>query len=228
MFDAIEENLPEDEDQSEWNWEALAKLRQHALEAEPPRSRSEEDRPRRARRDADRAGPRGDRADRSERRRAIPGRRLRRADGLRAGCSTSSASSSTRTKSRARTPRRSSELVREKAAAGVRRARGRISRCMAGLYHFTTRDAQRPEAGRPRRVWWPGPASGSTSSLNLDDLKNRQRDEIRKPAGRAQPGAARAGQCQRLDEVHRRVDKLFNAGGGRRNGRGGQRRQRRA
>ena len=26
VFDAIEENLPEDEEPSEWNWEALAKL----------------------------------------------------------------------------------------------------------------------------------------------------------------------------------------------------------
>ena len=46
VLDAIEENLPEEEDEPEWNWEALAKLAQHALEAEPARPRPEEGRPR--------------------------------------------------------------------------------------------------------------------------------------------------------------------------------------
>ena len=46
VLDAIEENLPDEEDQSEWNWAALATLDQHPLGPQPPRPRSQEDRPR--------------------------------------------------------------------------------------------------------------------------------------------------------------------------------------
>ena len=42
VFDAIEENLPDDEDQSEWNWDALATLGEYALGPQPARSRSQE------------------------------------------------------------------------------------------------------------------------------------------------------------------------------------------
>ena len=34
ILDAIEENVPEDADQDEWNWEALAKFAQYPLEAQ--------------------------------------------------------------------------------------------------------------------------------------------------------------------------------------------------
>ena len=51
VIDAIEENLPEDEDPKEWNWEALAKLLKPALAVERPRPRAEEDRAQRTGRD---------------------------------------------------------------------------------------------------------------------------------------------------------------------------------
>ena len=50
---------------------------------------------------------------------------------------------------------------------------------MAGLYHFTTAGRATARSASTAKRWWPGPASGSTSNLDVDDLKNRQRDEIR-------------------------------------------------
>ena len=41
VLDAIEENLPEEEDEPEWNWEALAKLVNTRWQLEPPRPRPE-------------------------------------------------------------------------------------------------------------------------------------------------------------------------------------------
>ena len=60
VLDAIEENLPDEADPSEWNWEALAKMANTRWQLEPPRPRSEAGRPRRRGRVAHREGPRGD------------------------------------------------------------------------------------------------------------------------------------------------------------------------
>ena len=50
---------------------------------------------------------------------------------------------------------------------------------MAGLYHFTTPRRAGHEAVTTARSWSPGLASGFDVDLNLDDLRNKQRDEIR-------------------------------------------------
>ena len=57
VLDAIEENLPEDDETSEWNWEALAKLANTRWQLEPPRPRLEEGRPRQRGRVPDREVP---------------------------------------------------------------------------------------------------------------------------------------------------------------------------
>jgi preprotein translocase subunit SecA len=80
---------------------------------------------------------------------------------------------------------------------------------MTGLYHFTTQDDRGGKrVDRDKLVAWA--RERFDVDLNLDDLKNRQRDEIHSllvEHSRALQERANA----TLDEVHRRVDTLFNA-----------------
>ena len=156
---------PTSEDESEWNWEALANCGQHPLGPQPPRPRPEEDRPRRARRAADRRRP-ARRSTRSICRRCAryPGARLRRARRPAPGCTTSSASSSTL------------EEDRELEAGAVHRAGPRAGASppttsarpsipvLAGLYRFTPAAPAARSRASTARSWSSGPSGGSTSS----------------------------------------------------------------
>ena len=60
---------------------------------------------------------------------------------------------------------------------------------MAGLYHFTTRDsAGHKRYDREELAQWAAQRFGV--ELSLEDLKNKQREEIRALAGRTQPASS--------------------------------------
>ncbi len=178
VFDAIEENLPEEEDPQRMELGGAGQAAQHALEAEPPRSRPEEAGPRRDLGDADRAGPRGDRSGRLERRRSVS---CAEDFGVQTACGWVHYKFGI-TLDPAEVGQLDAEafkrLVREKAAEAYDEREAEYP-VLAGLSSLHHRRRQRPQTRRPRRRWPPGPASGSTSSWTLDDLKSRQRDEIR-------------------------------------------------
>ena len=165
VLDAMEENLPEEEDQREWNWEALAKLVNTRWQLEPPRPRPE------ARSAATQVGEfliekarEAIEQDRPERGRARSSSPISACARPAAGCTTSSASTLDPDEV-ARARRRGLQ------AAGPREGRRRPTTrrkpsipVLAGLSHFTTRDASGHKRVRPRGAGGLGPRSGSTSS----------------------------------------------------------------
>ena len=227
VLDAIEENLPEDEDPREWNWEALAKMVNTRWKLNLRD------------RDLKQARPRSAWASCSSSRPARPSKKIDLSEGARfletisacgppaAGCSTSSASSCDPAEVRELEPTAFKQLVREKAAAGLRREGNRVpGDGRAVPLHHPRR--QRPQARTTARSWSPGPASGSTSSSTLEDLEEPAARRDPRPAGRAQPGPASSKPTRPWPKRTRQVDKLFGVDAARANGRRRQRRQRRA
>lgn len=206
VLDAIEENLPEDEDASEWNWEALTKtvnlrwklnLRDRDL-----KKIGREQLPEML---LEKAREAIEEVDLSEGARSLDedfGMRSAAgwvqykfgieltpdelndldADGIKA-------------------------LVRQKAAQAYEEKEIEYP-VMAGLHHFTTRDASgQKRYDRESLVAWA--RSRFSAELDLDDLKNKQRDEIRGlliDHSRAQQQRAEAA----IQEVQRKVETLFD------------------
>ena len=122
-------------------------------------------------------GPRGDRSDRPERGRPDSWTRISASARPAPGCNTNSASRSIRPRWPGSTPTAFKRLVREKAAEAYDERETEYP-VMAGLYHFTTQDANgQKRVDREQLVAWA--RERFDVDLNLDDLKNRQRDEIR-------------------------------------------------
>ncbi len=176
VFDLIEENLPEDADPGEWNWEALA----HGVNVRWGLSLRD--------RELKRTGRDGVAELLIERaREAIakidlaPGARfLERDFGLRTACGWVQHKFGIPLD-----PAEVAELDTEAFRDFVRRRAEEVYRekevefpVMVGLYHFTRRDPQgHKRYDREGLVAWARERFGV--ELSLEDLKNRQRDEIR-------------------------------------------------
>ena len=168
---------------------------QHPLAPEPPRPRPEAAWPRSGGRFPHRAGPGGRAEDRPQRRRRGSSSPTSACRPPAAGCGTSSASSWRPTRSASLEPPAFKQLVREKAQAAYEEKEIAYP-VMAGLYHFTTRDASgHKRYDREELAEWA--AQRFHVELSIEDLKNKQRDEIRDAAGRAQPASSPAGKSRR-------------------------------
>ncbi|HVX59384.1 MAG TPA: SEC-C metal-binding domain-containing protein, partial [Pirellulales bacterium] len=176
VFEALEENLPEDAEEDEWNWEALAKLanvrwklslrdrdlkkvgRDHVGEMLIERSRAAIEN-----------------TDLSE------GSRFLDPDyGWRTACGWVHYKFGIQLdvdEVRGMELAAFKKLVREKAVETYDEKETEYP-VLAGLYHFTTRDANgQKRYDRERLATWA--RERFNVELNLDDLRNKQRDEIR-------------------------------------------------
>ncbi|HEV3137932.1 MAG TPA: SEC-C metal-binding domain-containing protein [Pirellulales bacterium] len=206
VIDAIEENLPEDEDPQEWNWEALAKLlnTRWKLNIRDRELRKIE---------------RGAIAEMviEKAREAIEAADLREGAPLlvedygvrtavawvqyKLGLALDLASVA------GLDAEGFKRLVREKAAQAYDERETEYP-VMAGLFHFTTQDANgQKRVDRDRLVAWA--RERFDVDLNIEDLKNRQRDEIRDLLVEHSRSLQKRASAD-LEEVRRRVDKLFN------------------
>ncbi len=207
VLDLIEENLPEDVDASEWNWEALAKavnvrwgmsLRDRDLKREGRDGVSELliERARAAVQKIDLS--RGERF-------------LDRDFGVLTACAW------VRQKFdftldlddvRDLSTEDFKELVRNRARSTYEQKEIEFP-VMAGLYHFTTRDAGgHRRYDREKLADWARDRFGV--ELSVDDLKNKQRHEIRALLVEQSRHSTEEAQ-QLLSEAQKRVDELFDA-----------------
>ncbi len=176
VFEALEENLPEDAEEDEWNWEALAKL------ANVRWKLSLRDRDlKKAGRDhvgellIEKARAAIENTDLSE------GSRFLDPDyGWRTACGWVHYKFGIQLdvdEVRGMELAAFKQLVREKAVETYDEKETEYP-VLAGLYHFTTRDAGgQKRYDRERLVTWA--RERFNVELNLDDLHNKQRDEIR-------------------------------------------------
>ena len=190
VLEALEENLPAEEEPSEWNWEALAKMvntRWHL---------SLRDRDlRQLGRDQvgdfliERARAAVQKIDLAE------GARFLQPDfGIQTACNWVKHKFGIDLgveQVRGLEPAAFKQLVREQARAVYEQKEAEFP-VMAGLYHFTTRDATgHKRYEREGLAQWA--ADRFHVELSLEDLKNKQRDEIRRDPGRAEPASSPRG-----------------------------------
>ncbi len=185
VLDALEENLPQEEEQSEWNWEALAKMvntRWHL-------SLRDRDLKQLGRDQVgdfliERARAALQKIDLSDGDPLSPSR-FRRGNRLQLGAAQVRHRTCARRGSRVWNWRRSRQLVREKAQAAYEEKETAYP-VMAGLYHFTTRDDSRAQALRPRGA---GPVGGATIPRRVEHRGSQEQAARRGPraVGRAQP-----------------------------------------
>lgn len=176
VLEALEENLPEEEEQSEWNWEALAK----SVNTRWHLSLRDRDLKQLGRDQVgdfliERARGAIDKIDLSE------GERF-----LGANFNVETACNWVRHKfgielvpneMRELDPAAFKKLVRDKARATYEEKEMAYP-VMAGLYHFTTRDASgHKRYEREELAHWAAQRFGV--ELSIEDLKNKQREEIR-------------------------------------------------
>jgi preprotein translocase subunit SecA len=205
VLDAIDENLPEEEDPDEWNWEALAKLLNTRWKLNVrDRELKKIERNAIAEMVILRARDSLETIDLNE------GARFLQEDfGVRTVCGWVQHKFGIELKP-AEVAGLEAEafkrLVREKAAKAYDERETEYP-VMAGIYHFTSEDT-----GGHKRVDRDGLTAWARDrfdvELNLDDLKNRPREEIRGllvEHSRAQQQQATAA----MAEAHRRVDTLF-------------------
>ena len=205
VIDAIDENLPEEDDEQEWNWEALAKLLNTRWKLNiRDRDLKKLERGAIAEMVIVRAREAIEAVDLGE------GERFLDEDfGVRTACAWVHYKFGV-TLDPAEVGKLDAEafkrMVREKAAQ-VYEERETEYPVLAGLYHFTTEDSDgKKRVDREALVAWARERFGI--ELDVAELKSRQRDEIRSllvEHSRALQQHANAA----LDEVHRRVDKLY-------------------
>jgi preprotein translocase subunit SecA len=205
VVDAIEENLPEDEEPSEWNWEALTRLVNTRWKLNL----------------RDRDLRRLERGQVSEVLLADIRQSIEKVDldegtkflaedfGIRTACAWVQFKFGKHLELAEVSkldPEQIKALVRRTAAAAYDEKEIEYP-VMAGLYHFTTRDASgQKRYDRERLVAWA--RERFQVDLDLEDLRNKQRDDIRAVLvehSRAQKVEADLA----LAEVERRIDKLF-------------------
>ena len=201
---------------------------QHPLGAEPPRPRPEEDRPRPRRRVSDREGPRGD-----------PTRSI-----CREGEAFLEEDFPQQTHRRlgAAQVRRRARARRSQAAAKPTAAQG-LASAARPTRPTTQKEAEYPGDGRALSLHRPATAQQARLDreglvawarerfgveLDVDDLKSKQRDEIRDAAGRAQPAIAAEGRDGASPRCSKRLDELFGERPRPNTARRGRRRQRRS
>jgi preprotein translocase subunit SecA len=205
VLDAIEENLPEGEDEQDWNWEALAKFLNQRWKLNI--------------RDRElKKSPRGELAEPliEQAREAIEAinldegsRYLTEHFGVHVACGwvrNKFGIAVDPSEAAALEPAALKQLVRDRAMQAYEQRETEYP-VMAGMHHFTTQDGQgQKRVDREKLLAWA--RDRFEVDLNLDDLRNRQRDEIQailvEHSKKQQAKAVVA-----LDEVHRQVDKLF-------------------
>jgi preprotein translocase subunit SecA len=205
VIDAIDENLPEEDDEQEWNWEALAKLLNTRWKLNiRDRDLKKLERGAIAEMVIVRAREAIEAVDLAE------GERFLDEDfGVRTACAWVQYKFGV-TLDPAEVDKLDAEafkrMVREKAAQ-VYEERETEYPVLAGLYHFTTEDSDgKKRVDREALVAWARERFGI--DMDVSELKSRQRDEIRSllvEHSRALQQHANAA----LDEVHRRVDTLY-------------------
>jgi len=176
VFEAVEENLPSEEEQSEWNWEALAKaanVRWHLSLRD--RDLKQLGRDQVSEFLIEKAREAVGKVDLAE------GRRFLEPDfGVATACAWVRHKFGIElapNEVRDLDPPAFKRLIREKALAMYEEKEAAYP-VMAGLYHFTTRDASgHKRYDREGLVEWASRRFGI--ALSLDDIKNKQRDEIR-------------------------------------------------
>jgi preprotein translocase subunit SecA len=207
VIDAIDENLPEEEDPREWNWEALAKLANTRWKLNVrDRDLKKIERPAIAEALIEKARKAIEAIDLGE------GARFLEEDfGVRTACNWVGYKFGITldpAEMGALDVEAFKRLVREKAAQ-VYEERETEYPVLAGLYHFTTQDDKgQRRVDRDALAAWARERFGI--ELDLADLKGRQREEIHSllvEHSRALQQQANAA----LAEAHRQVDKLFNA-----------------
>jgi preprotein translocase subunit SecA len=209
ILEAIDENLPQEEDPEEWNWEALAKLINTRWKLNVrDRDLKKIGREQIAEMVVERARESIDGLDLGE------GARFLSDDfGVRTAIGWVQYKFNITLKPEevaGLDVEAFKRLVREKSAQAYEERETEYP-VLAGLYHFTTQDS-----GGHKRVDRDGLVAWARQrfavDLDAEDVKNRQREEIHGMLvehSRALQKQANAA----LDEVHRRVDKLFNSAG---------------
>ena len=208
VLDAIEENLPEVEDEEnpeEWNWLALTKFA-NARWGLNLRDRDLRKVGRhRDRRVADRTGPRSDRRRRIGRRRRVPPGRFRAAkrDGLgehKFGIELDFE------EVRELEPNELKDLVYDRAVEAYDEKESQYP-VMAALYRFSS-GAGRSRLDRESLIAWAG--QRFETPLSLDDLKHKQREDIRAVLlDHSRVSQQRAQQL--FGEIRQKVAELFPA-----------------
>jgi len=205
VFDAIDENLPEDEPQEEWNWEALAK----AVNSRWKLSLRD--------RDLKRVGRGGlaemliEKAQEAIRKTELEGgaRFLHPDFGLQTACAWvrhKFGVSLDLEEIRSLEPATIKDVVRQRAGKAYEEKEIEFP-VIAGLYHFTMRDPSGfKRYDREGLAQWAKDRFGV--ELSLDDLKNKQRHEIRALLIEHSRHAHRQAQ-QKLQEVRARLDTAF-------------------
>ncbi len=206
VLEALDENLPEEEDPKEWNWEALAKLvntRWHL-------SLRDRDLKQLGRDQVgdfliERARAAVEKIDLSEGERFLqPEFSVQTACAwVRHKFGVELAPDDVKDLDLASFKR----LVREKAQAAYQEKEDAYP-VMAGLYHFTTRDATgHKRYEREELAKWA--AERFQVELTVEDLKNKQRDEIRTLLVEHSREFAK-GQAAAITEAHAWLDKIFD------------------
>ncbi|HJT34744.1 MAG TPA: SEC-C metal-binding domain-containing protein [Pirellulales bacterium] len=210
VLEAIDENLPEDTEEDEWNWEALA----HLANVRWQLSLRDRDLKKMGRDGIgefliEKARAALDKIDLSE------GKRFLDADfGLRSACGWVHYKFGVELNPdelRGLELEPIKDLVRKKAEA-IYNEKETEYPVLAGLYHFTTRDAAgQKRYDRERLVAWA--RERFHVELDLEDLRNKQRDEIRALL------IDQSRECQRqaeqaLVEVQQQVTKVFDGSHG--------------
>ena len=164
VLDAIDENLPEDaEDESEWNWEALA----HWANTRLGTNYRDRDLKKIGRDQLDEqliADARdGDRQGRPGELRALPGAGLRREDGVRLAAGQVRRRARRRARWRRCEPKEFIRIAHERAAAAYDERESEFP-VLAGLYRFTARDRAGQKQGFDREELVDWARGGSASS----------------------------------------------------------------
>jgi preprotein translocase subunit SecA len=204
IFDAVEENLPEGEEEEDWNWEALAKLANTRW-----KTNFRDKDLKKAGRDEmvqlliDKAREAIAKVDLSE------GTKFLVDDfGVHSACSWLQYKfgfTLDPQEARALDLETFKDLIHQRAVAAYEEKETEYP-VMAGLYHFTTQDAGgQKRFDREQLVAWA--RERFQVDLDLEDLKNKQRDEIRLLLiEKSRANQHRAGEA--LAELRRRVNEL--------------------
>jgi preprotein translocase subunit SecA len=205
IFDAIEENLPSGEEESEWNWEALAKLVNTRWKLNyRDRDLKKVGRENLAEMLMEQAVEAIEKVDLSE------GKRFLEED---FGVATAAGWVQYKfgiaidpQEIRGKEPVAVRELVRAKAVAAYDDKEAQYP-VMAGLYHFTTRDASgQKRYDRDALISWA--RERFHVDLETNDVRNLQRDEVRRVL--VEHSRAQQKQADSLvAEVRDRVDRMF-------------------
>lgn len=206
ILDSIDENLPEEEDPKEWNWGALAKMANSRWNLNiRDRDLKQAGRDGVAEMMIDRARESINEVDCSA------GAKFLEPDfSLHTACAWAQAKFGLEIdieSVRHLEPEQLKETIREKAAQAYEEKESEFP-VMAGLIRCTTNEGSHKRYDREMLVNWA--RSRFNVELEVEDLKNKQREEIQSMlVGHSREHREKAGQA--IEDVHQKVDQLFEA-----------------